>query len=492
MIDPETLTGELVAEVRRRHKLSVRQLYELAGFEGKSNARLNNIEKKNSWKPGDRERVAAALERLERPASESRDVAASAPEPELRPATAAGYEPADITSNWWNDTALGAEIETLCDADDDPDDGEIAAWAEDVPETAVFALSGPPDDGDDETLADVLPASLSLSQAAERDDAILVTNGQLRTFDRCRRRWWLSWYRRLAPADEDHLGVRATGTRVHRALEAYYVPDGETPVDPRDALERVLVEDWTALARRAAERAVDEGALAELSDRFQQAASLERAMVEGYVQWLAETGADAGLRVVASEVTLTADLDVGGRLVRTAALLDTRVVRESDGVRLFLDHKTVGDLKSPLVILSIDRQMLHYHLVEWLATADGEARCDGALYNMLRRVKRTARANPPFYGRAEVRHNPPQLEAYRRHLIAETREILRVTAALDAGADHHDVAPPNPTPQCSWDCDFLPVCVMLDDGSRGEDALAALYVEVDPHARYDGDRKGAE
>lgn len=117
----------------------------------------------------------------------------------------------------------------------------------------------------------------------------------------------------------------------------------------------------------------------------------------------------------------------------------------------------------------------------------------GALYNMLRRVKRTAAANPPFYDRVEVRHNMLELTNYLRHLVTTTSEILRARAALDDDADHHDVVPPNPTKNCSWDCDFQPICVMFDDGSRVEDAVAALYRTVDPHERYDRDlEKGTE
>jgi hypothetical protein len=68
-----------------------------------------------------------------------------------------------------------------------------------------------------------------------------------------------------------------------------------------------------------------------------------------------------------------------------------------------------------------------------------------------------------------------------------------MTMALDAGADHHDVVPPNPTKDCTWDCDFVSICTMFDDGSRVEDAVTSLYHQIDPHARYDRElTKGAE
>lgn len=318
-----------------------------------------------------------------------------------------------------------------------------------------------------------------------RTDLKLVSNSEVETMRRCRRKWWFAFYRKLALTGEDMLGPRALGRRVHRALAAYYVPEGETPVDPRDALERAIVEDWTVMS----ERVTDETLLAELAARFNDACSLERAMVEGYIEWLAETGADQNLQVTASETPLAAVLktDVYGeqREFQAIGLLDARLIRVLDGVRLLMDHKTVPDLKGPAKTLHMNPQMKHYDLLEFLNTEDGDTRCDGALYNMLRKVKRTARANPPFYGRVEVRHNPYELEAYKRNLLAATRDIMIMEDALNRGVDPQDVAYPSPRDTCSWDCDFFSVCPMFDDGSRAEDMLTSLYQTVDPLARYE-------
>jgi hypothetical protein len=129
--------------------------------------------------------------------------------------------------------------------------------------------------------------------------------------------------------------------------------------------------------------------------------------------------------------------------------------------------------------------MLHYHILEWLNTPEGEARCEGALYNMLRKVKRTARAKPPFFERIEVRHNEHELDAYRRRLLGVARDVQRAGSELTAGEDPMSVVYPNPTRTCSWDCDFFVICPMFDDGSRVDDAIASLYEEADPLTRYD-------
>jgi hypothetical protein len=281
--------------------------------------------------------------------------------------------------------------------------------------------------------------------------------------------------------------VRSTGDRLHRALQRWYVPDGEPRVDPRDALERVVVEDWTRIAEVARERRLDESQLARLATEFAKSTNLERAMIEGYVQWLEETGADAELRVIASETPLSAPLELAdGRPITVIGKLDVRVRRVTDDVALVLDHKTVGDLKAPAVTLPQNEQMLHYMLLEWLNSDEGERRCDGALYNMLKRSMRTQRATPPFYDRVEVRHNPHELASYRRRLLAASTNVLDAIQRLDAGESHLDVAYPSPRGECRWDCDFFAVCNLLDDGSAGvDDMLDALYHEVDPRARYD-------
>jgi hypothetical protein len=320
----------------------------------------------------------------------------------------------------------------------------------------------------------------------------LISNGQRASWERCKRKWWLSWYRELAPQVENLTGALATGDRIHRALAAWYVPDEETPQDPRDALERIIVEDWTKMLRSLGREPGEEGEyedakVVDLAKKFHDANTLERAMIAGYVEWLAETGADAEYEILGSEVTLFGDLkdEKTDTVVRVIGRLDARLRRRADGVRLFIDHKTAGSLTDKLLTLPQNAQMAHYRLVEWLNTPEGEARCDGALYNMLKKVRRSDRAQPPFYERLEVPHNVHEINAYRRRLLRAYRDILAATQALDAGENPLDVVPPTTTDDCRWDCPYFAVCRLFDDGSRAEDALEGLYVQVDPLERYD-------
>ena len=465
MFNPEDLTGALVMEVRTGRKLSRVEFSQLAGFDGKSTARLNNIERNESWKPGDREKVAAVLNQLV-PNFDPRYMIGGG-------TTVAGPD-------------LRAPIFVPFADDDDPEETLLEVGAPPpvvAPPVYVTNTS---------EVAAVATQHLEVVARPENmftvpADHYPISNSELQTWKRCRRKWWLAWYRKLALATETFIGVRSVGDRIHRALEQWYVPDGQPRVDPRNALERVIVEDWTKVAQLARERNVEDEQLGVLAKEFAESTNLERAMVEGYVQWLEETGADAELRVIASETPLAAKLeDPSGRQIALIGKLDVRVKRVTDDVNLVLDHKTVGDLKSPAVTLPQNEQMLHYMLLEWLNSDEGERRCDGALYNMIKRTKRSSRAVPPFYDRIEVRHNPHELAAYRRRMLAASGNILDAIERLDAGDSHFDVVYPSPRGECKWDCDFFAVCNLFDDGSAGtDDMINILYKTVDPRDRYD-------
>lgn len=320
----------------------------------------------------------------------------------------------------------------------------------------------------------------------------IVSNSEVSTFKRCRRKWWLAYYRGLEPQKRRFTGALNIGTRAHKALAEYYRPEGEPRTDPRDALERVLVEDWTEIESSTD----DELVIQTIAGEFRKESNLLRAMIEGYVQWLEEGGHDEDLEVVAPEVALAAPFDVERETpVYITGRLDVRLRRRSDGARLLMDHKTCGDFTSKTRTLHMDPQMLHYHLLEIhdalrqrIEAGDGVhyevEHTDGALYNMLRKVLRTERANPPFYQRFEVRHNKHELAAHRRDLTGVIEQMLILEAQLNAGDDPGTVAPKTVTDTCSWSCEYFAVCPMFDDGSRHDQFIENNFQTHDPYDRY--------
>lgn len=299
-----------------------------------------------------------------------------------------------------------------------------------------------------------------------------LSNSEMGAWRRCPRKWYLATYRRLKPKAGEKPGSSLhIGNTVHDALAAYY---GDR-TDPVAFAQGAL--DFEAAAQP------------EFTDEYRKTRELVTAMLEGYIEWLAETGADGDLRLLGAEKMVEVPLVEGVNLL---SKLDAPVERISDGARLALEHKTVSSLDQPLPLLKIDTQLLTEHLARFLhARTEGASneeaydQCHGVLYNMLRKVKRTASAKPPFYDRIDVPHNIHELRSHWRHVLALAREIQDATARLDAGEEHHTVCPPSPRRDCTWDCPFFKVCVMADDGSDFEGALSALYEERDPLERYE-------
>lgn len=305
----------------------------------------------------------------------------------------------------------------------------------------------------------------------------VFTNGEMRTFKTCRRQWWLGWYRKLRPTARKVVGPAPLGTWVHTCLEDMYAKGA----DPLSTLGVLYANDWELVQ----DNPDAQGAL-------QKQYELAYAMLEGYVEWLAETGADQGLQVVEVEARIRVPSGIEG--VDLMGKLDQRLLREIDQARLFLDHKTVASINDATKRLHMDEQMLHYHVLEriLLQILGENTFTDGAIYNMLRKVKRTARATPPFYERYEVRHNPAELASYWQRMHGVIRDILAIERELEAGVSPSYVVYPTPTKDCSWRCEFFAVCPMIDDGSAAEPMLEALYEPANPLDRYDkkGDDDG--
>jgi hypothetical protein len=219
-------------------------------------------------------------------------------------------------------------------------------------------------------------------------------------------------------------------------------------------------------------------------------------MIEGYLDWIEETGADSQTEVISAEQKIEVDFPAPNLRfpVKLIAKLDARVRSVVTGAVKFIDHKTVGSLQD--ATLGINQQMLHYHVIEDLTTAPSDPRAEGALYNMLRKVKRTRASKPPYYARIPIDHNRYELDSYVRQLggvitrIEQTENLLEDTHGSPMA--HQWIVPPRPSRDCVWKCDFFKICRMFDDGSRVEAAIEEHYVAGDPLAYYDDEKKEEE
>lgn len=289
---------------------------------------------------------------------------------------------------------------------------------------------------------------------------------EMAKFQRCRRQWALLYYYKWAvdPMTASPVSVALLGTRIHAAMEAYY----GYGIDPISALAVIYDE-----ARRQRP---------EYAPQLTGEQDWATIMVSGYLDWAAENGLDEEHDVVATERELeTAVLLTNGEMAIVTGKLDQIVRRRLDGAIQLRDWKTVATLSKADTII-IDPQMRIYSAL--LAIASEGMRVDGALYTMMLRSKRTARATGPFYEQVHVRYNGHEHVNMLTRIKGVLSDMERVTRQLNSGIDHRLVAYPNPIPdRCAWDCPFLQVCPLFDDGSRAEDAMEANFVKnADPYA----------
>ncbi len=296
---------------------------------------------------------------------------------------------------------------------------------------------------------------------------IRISNSEIQTFKKCRRKWWLSYYRRLKKQDVDLTGPLAFGSRIHLALDIHYTT-GEPLLD----VWRRLVEADRVLAVMGGYNLIE----------YDNEADLGRIMLEGYLEWNAEEGIDDNLEIISTEQRLIVPL-LDNR-VELMAKLDMRVRRKSDNVRLYRDWKTAASFADFIRTSHMSEQMLTYLLIEILQY-DETDRCDGGIFTLFKKVKRTPSAKPPFYQQIEVRHNVFTLRTFWSRLHGVLTDVIAVRDALDAKTDPHFVAYPTPTRDCTWYCPFFAICPLFDDGSAVEEALHDMFTEGDPYDYYE-------
>jgi hypothetical protein len=306
-------------------------------------------------------------------------------------------------------------------------------------------------------------------------DVVRLSNSEIQTFKDCRRRWWFTYYRRLQPKYKDSTGALALGSRVHAALDDYYAngtPLLQAHANLVNTEKELLLQDF---------RDVSE---------LEKEAELGHIMLEGYLQWNEEEGIDADLEMISTEETIVMPMFNGE--VELQGKLDMRVRRKADGVRMFRDFKTVGGSLSDFANLApMNEQILTYMVLEQSKDVNGE-RSDGGIFTMLKKVRRSAAAKPPFYDQIEVRHNIFTLRSFWDRLHGTVTDLMRVRTALDKGEQPSFHAYPSPSRDCKWKCKFYSICTLVDDGSAAEQAISEMFVEADPYAYYGEEKKGNE
>lgn len=283
-----------------------------------------------------------------------------------------------------------------------------------------------------------------------------ISSSEARTWLRCRRKWWLQYYRGVQQPQGDN-SPSNVGNLVHKALEIHY--GTATLVDPLDALLPMIADMLKNYPQYAA--------------RIEMDAELARTMIRAYIHWIEEEMVDLDLEFFAVESDVRVDIPDTNHKIR--AKIDARMNRKSTGNRVNMDNKTVKSLGEIPKTAQIDFQFLTYDLVEFLLSGQ-ESKAEAFIVNMLRRVNSDHQnAKPPFFERYEIQHNVQQLRSHMKHIVSICDEIERVMIALEDGGDHHELVYPSPCKDCAWDCFYRGICPMFDDGSNVEGFIAANY-----------------
>jgi PD-(D/E)XK nuclease superfamily len=295
-------------------------------------------------------------------------------------------------------------------------------------------------------------------------DSLLLTSSEMSQWLKCQRGWWLTYHRKLRRKN-DYSSLPTVGNLVHDGLQRYYEGKLERPSDLVAQKASLLLAEHP-----------------ELEVQISKDAELATVMLDGYLEWVAEEGVDSDLEFVAAEQTV--EVQVGPYRLR--GKIDARFRRKYDGALVMLEHKTCGNLSDHPVWAQSNPQVLSYDMLAMMTKPEG-VRTEGVIINMLRRVKRTPRAHPPFYGRHWVPHNPDELRSHYKHVVGIGRQIENARAQLDAGADHHYVTVPNFNRNHSWSCACFGLDTLPDDGGDLEGYLEDFYEPYNPNERYDDD-----
>lgn len=299
-----------------------------------------------------------------------------------------------------------------------------------------------------------------------------ISNSEIQTFKRCKRKWWLEYYRNLRQP-EKQTGALALGTRVHLALATYYSPGGSVE-EANKVLLQTIEEDRLKITD-----------LDELAD-FDKEVKLACTMVAGYWEWVAESGVDTDLTVLEAESEIEAEINVGGTPIRLVGKRDAIGLETGTGTEIpvLIDHKTCQNFADPLMDLNEQARM--YLLLQRL---NGSGAIQNVYWNLLRKVLRSARATPPFYHREKLYVSDAELRLFYERIHGEVRDLLRLRNDLDGGANHQSVCYPSPTSSCRYDCQYRLVCPSIDADPYFEELLNSVYQTGDPYARYSSEEK---
>lgn len=289
-----------------------------------------------------------------------------------------------------------------------------------------------------------------------------ISNSEMVAFLKCKRQWYFNTIRRLTPRHDPDSGDAARiGTLVHSGVEDYY-----NGVPPEVILARFREINLPH----------------DMAVEYKENWIFAGVILEGYFEWLEETGADQALEILATEEKLSVPTDIDG--VSFIGKLDLQARNRQTGELLLIDHKVVANFALALADIHLLRQPMLYAAMQRIIHPDEPLA--GIEWNLMRRVKRTGKSEPPFYMRYPVIHSVAQLRQFWHEANFIVGEILRHEELVEEYG--HMACPPTPTKDCSWQCEFYSICGATDDPDQDHEQLIEIgFRRHDPLERYEVD-----
>lgn len=300
------------------------------------------------------------------------------------------------------------------------------------------------------------------------------SHSEMSTFKRCKRKWFLQYYRGLRRRREPLSKPRDTGILVHAALHNFYVAGGLDGPGAEELMEQYLIN-----ARDADMLKVDtELERKDISEVHDTALIL----CTGYVEWLHDSGADLDYKFDRTEQELRAPGPVDGTEIM--GIIDLGGTDVQSGDLFVMDTKVTNSFETMLKTLHLMEQGPMYAVLAKILEPDS-TRGFRVVWNMIKNNKRTPRAKGPFQQRYELAINADQLRQFYSQLHGQITDMLDLEYRLNNGASHIEAAYPTPTTNCAWECPYFAVCGAMNDMVRNDvDFLVAAYYST-PQERTD-------
>lgn len=284
---------------------------------------------------------------------------------------------------------------------------------------------------------------------------------EISAWQRCRRKHHLGYTRGLVQVAigprQPASGKRDAGSAAHIGIAA--INEGEPLVEALQLVTNYVNE------LRAIRNDNELPPLTKEGDKaWWEIDRLARAMTENYVDWL-EQGNEVGVTFHCVEQAW--EVRIPGTDFVVYGMIDAAIFDPLVGGDVIRDNKSVATFgQTPE---EVDFQLRTYAWAWWRLTGVVPKRAE---HLMMKRVLGMNNAKPPFFERVPVRITERILEAHEAQLIERLTE-MEERRHLPADSP---VLWPNPTKDCSWDCDFRDVCPAIDDGSDWEYMLESDFV----------------